>query len=260
MKAPQHLSPGRSAQVEDLILHRRYRLVRQLSSQRGGRLLDFGCGNGAQTRLFAADHEELLGVDIAGAPVGELNAWAAAAGEAGRVRAEIYDGRCLPCADASMDAAISFEVLEHVADEAAALAELARVLKPGAVLAISVPNRWWIFETHGAQLPLLPWNRVPFFSWLPTRLHDRWARARIYRRRQIVAKLRAVGFEILAARYITAPMDVVPWPWLRAALRATAFRGDTTPFPWLATAVLVIARRPLGAVAAGSGPGGGAGR
>ena len=243
MAAPQHLSPGRSAQVEDLIIRRRHRLVRRLSPQQGGQLLDFGCGNGAQTRLFVADYDHVLGVDIAGAPVQELMDWALATGNAARVQVEIYDGRHLLCADSSLDAAISFEVLEHVEDEAMALAELARVLKPGGVLAISVPNRWWVFETHGAKLPLLPWNRVPFFSWLPTRIHDRWARARIYRRRQIVAKLEAAGFAVITARYVTAPMDVVPWQWLSSALRATIFRGDTTPIPCLATAVLVIARR-----------------
>lgn len=243
MEAPQHLSPGRSAQAEDLIIRRRHRLVSRLSPQRGGRLLDFGCGNGAQTRLFVPDFDSVLGLDIAGAPVQALLDWAAVTGNAERVRVQLYDGRRLPLADASLDAAISFEVLEHVEDEMLALAELARVLRPGGVLSISVPNRWWIFETHGAALPLLPWNRVPFFSWLPTRLHDRWARARIYRRRQLVAKLRAVGFEVLGAHYVTAPMDVVPWAWLRKVLRGTLFRGDTTSLPCFATAVLAIARR-----------------
>ena len=35
-------------------------------------------------------------------------------------------------------------------------AECLRVLKPGGRFIISVPNKWWIFETHGADLPLLP--------------------------------------------------------------------------------------------------------
>ena len=70
---------------------------------------------------------------------------------------------------------------------------------------------------------------MPLFSWLPKRLHDRWARARIYRRREITALLERSGFEVLEARYLTAPMDVVGWAPLRDALRATLFRGDTTP-------------------------------
>ena len=154
-----------------------------------------------------------------------------------------YDGSHLPLADESVDAAMSFEVLEHVADEAQALREIHRVLEPGGRLAMTVPNRWWIFETHGADLPLLPWNRVPFFSWLPRRLHDRWARARIYRRREIVAKLHAAGFEVESSAYVTAPMDVVKWKPLRDLLRNTVFAPDLTPWPMLATAVLVVGRK-----------------
>jgi hypothetical protein len=111
------------------------------------------------------------------------------------------------------------------------------------VLAISVPNRWWVFETHGAALPLLKWNRVPFFSWLPKPLHDRWARARIYSRREIVRKLGAAGFRVEFSLYITAPMDVVKNPAVQGMLRRVIFRGDRTALPILSTAVLVICRR-----------------
>ncbi len=154
-----------------------------------------------------------------------------------------YDGRNIPLADGSVDFAVSFEVLEHVKEEAQILAELARVTRPGGILAMSVPNRWWIFETHGANLPLLPWNRVPFFSWLPKGLHDRWARARIYTKREICGKLSGAGFEILDSAYVTAPMDVVRWRPLRKFLRSTLFRNDRTGVPWMSTAVLVVARR-----------------
>ncbi len=117
------------------------------------------------------------------------------------------------------------------------------MIRPGGWVAMTVPNRWWIFETHGADLPLLPWNRVPLFSWLPTALHDRWARARIYRRRQIVALLEEAGFEVLTARYVTAPLDVLRLKGLRRWLRSTLFKADLTPIPFQATAILVIARR-----------------
>lgn len=47
----------------------------------------------------------------------------------------------LPFADACFDAVVLLDVLEHVSDEAAVLAELARVLKPGGWAVISVPHR-----------------------------------------------------------------------------------------------------------------------
>jgi SAM-dependent methyltransferase len=45
----------------------------------------------------------------------------------------------LPCADARFDLVCAFDILEHVADDEAALAELARVAAPGATLLLSVP-------------------------------------------------------------------------------------------------------------------------
>jgi 2-polyprenyl-3-methyl-5-hydroxy-6-metoxy-1,4-benzoquinol methylase len=206
----------------------------------GGTLLDFGCGTGAQTLLFANQFDRIIGVDIDESSIQTFQRSIKNRGLEGRIEAIQYDGHTLPVPDASVDFAISFEVLEHVIDERRALAELRRVLKPGARLAMSVPNRWWIFETHGAALPLLKWNRVPFFSWLPKPLHDRWARARIYSRREIVAALRRAGFEVHTATYITAPMDVVRNPRVQNLLRSMIFRGDTTRVPFLSTAVLVV--------------------
>ena len=120
----------------------------------------------------------------------------------------------------------------------------ARVLTPGGTLVLSVPNKWWIFETHGARLPLLPWNRVPFFSWLPRPIHGRFARARIYTRGRILRLLAEAGFEILACRYLTAPMDVVRQEGLAALLRRTIFSGPGTRWPILSTSIFVMARRP----------------
>ena len=54
----------------------------------------------------------------------------------------VGDGRALPFPDACFDKVIAAEVLEHVPDDAAVLAELARVLRPGGTMAVTVP-RWY---------------------------------------------------------------------------------------------------------------------
>lgn len=54
-------------------------------------------------------------------------------------RLRLRDITCLDFADASLDAVVSLDVLEHVPDTAKALAEVVRVLKPGGVLVFSVP-------------------------------------------------------------------------------------------------------------------------
>ena len=71
------------------------------------------------------------------------------------------DIRALPYADRTFDAVIMSEILEHLDDDAVALAEAYRVLKPGGVVAITVPHAnypfWWdpinktletLFGTH----------------------------------------------------------------------------------------------------------------
>ncbi|MBN2071204.1 MAG: methyltransferase domain-containing protein [Candidatus Krumholzibacteriota bacterium] len=240
---PANLAPGKPADEGDLIISRRYRLVSSLSPSRGGLFLDFGCGNGAQTFLFAEDFPLLAGVDIGISHLRQLRIEAERKGLGGKIIPIRYDGYSIPLSDSSVDYCVSFEVLEHVKDEKRVLCELARVLKPGGILAVSVPNRWWIFETHGADLPLLPWNRIPFFSWLPRAIHDRYARARIYTKREIIGKLRESGLEIIRDVYVTAPMDVVRWSWLKRTLRSTIFRKDSCRLPVLSTAILVVAEK-----------------
>jgi SAM-dependent methyltransferase len=54
------------------------------------------------------------------------------------------DGTCLPFADGVFDRVIASEVLEHIPDDQAALDELARVLRPGGTMAVTVPA--WLPE------------------------------------------------------------------------------------------------------------------
>jgi ubiquinone/menaquinone biosynthesis C-methylase UbiE len=239
---PPHLATGRPADHGQFVLDRRARLVRPLLPTRAGHLVDFGCGNGAQTFRFLDHFEQVTGVDVVAAELDAFTAESRRLGLEARVRTVLTDGGPLPLADGCADVVTSFTVLEHVGDERAALREMRRVLKPRGLLVVTVPNRWWLFETHGADLPLLRWNRVPLVSWWPKRLHDRWARARIYRRREIVALLTECGFEPVESLRLTAPMDVLPAKWLRTLARTTLFRPDRTPWPFLATEILVAAR------------------
>ena len=154
-----------------------------------------------------------------------------------------YDGTHLPVATNSIDFVVSYEVIEHVDDETVVLREIQRVLKPHGEIVLSVPNKGWIFETHGASLPLFRWNRVPFFSWLPHWIHRRFAHARIYRKRDVVKLLSNNLFEVLSTEYITAPLDVVKNLRIKRFLRASLFRQDTTRLTCFSTAILVHCRK-----------------
>jgi SAM-dependent methyltransferase len=79
----------------------------------------------------------------------------------------------LPFADASFDVVLTNHVIEHVGDaeaQRAHLREVARVLAPGGVAYLAVPNRWMLVEPH---------YKLAFLSWLPRRWRSpylRWRR------------------------------------------------------------------------------------
>lgn len=241
----QAVERGKPAEYGQEIVKRRARITSSYVPLAGKSVLDFGSGNGAQTIELAKEECRIVACDIDAADIEVLREYIR-----GRnirsVYPLVYDGRRLPLSDSHFDVVVCYAVLEHVQEEGTALEEIRRVLKPSGTLVISVPNKWWVFETHGARLPLLPWNRVPFFSWLPKSIHGRYARARIYSRQQIINLLVKNGFQVLQSCYMTAPMDVVKPPAFQKMLRAIIFRKDRTRCPVMATEVFVNCRKEAG--------------
>jgi len=113
-------------------------LLRLLLSARPGRaLLNAGAGQGTFSQLLEARGFEVTSVDPSPEAVVLLRA---------RVRGPVLAASAheLPFEDASFDGAVLGEVLEHIEDDLAALREVARVVRPGGVIAASVPaNPAW---------------------------------------------------------------------------------------------------------------------
>jgi len=110
-------------------------LLDYLELRDGARVLDCGCGMGFYLMVMGALWDlELVGLDADP----ERLRWAQEHG----IRAELVEGDAqrLPFEDASFDAVLMTEVLEHLPDDAVALGEVARVLRPGGVVAVSVPH------------------------------------------------------------------------------------------------------------------------
>ncbi len=103
-----------------------------LSASPGPTVLNAGAGQGSFSLRLAQLGFEVTSIDDSPAAVDVL-----------RTRLpgpiELADVTAMPFADESFDAAVLGEVLEHVPDDVGALSEVARVLRPHGVLAVSVP-------------------------------------------------------------------------------------------------------------------------
>jgi SAM-dependent methyltransferase len=171
------------------------------------KVIDVGCGagrhafeayrRGADVVAFDRDAEELRSVDAilqAMAETGE-------APEAASAKVVHGDALSLPYPDETFDCVIASEILEHVPQDDAAIAELVRVLKVGGTLAVSVP-RW------------LP-ERV---CWL---LSDEYhanegGHVRIYRASELRGKIAGGGMELIHAHHAHALHS--PFWWLKCAV------------------------------------------
>ncbi len=149
----------------------------------GREVLDIACGEGYGSALLARTAARVTGADIAPAAIAHGKERYATHRN---LEFRVADCAALPFADASFDAVVSFETLEHIAAQEAFLDELKRVLRPGGLVVLSCPNkaeysdkRDHVNEFHvrelyrdelagmiGARFPHVAWfgQRPGFFS------------------------------------------------------------------------------------------------
>jgi SAM-dependent methyltransferase len=102
----------------------------------GSRVLEVGCGGGATTRAMVAARPDLVfhACDLSRTAIRTARA---RGGDVPYIVASIND---LPYGDASFDAVVFYDVLEHIPDADLSLDEIYRVLRPGGLLAATVPT------------------------------------------------------------------------------------------------------------------------
>jgi SAM-dependent methyltransferase len=105
------------------------------------RILDAGCGSG-RNMVDLARRGRVWGVELAPSSLE-----AAVARQVGEVRPGSLED-VLPFEDGSFDLALALDVLEHVGDDAFAMRELARVVRPGGRLVLTVPQYAWLWGEH----------------------------------------------------------------------------------------------------------------
>ena len=191
---------------------------------RGARVLDAGCGEGYGTDRLSAVAAETTGVDL------EEPVIRRAASRYPRARFDAANLVSLPYGDASFDAVVSLQVIEHLHSPQEFLAECARVLAPGGVLIVSTPNRL-TFSPDGVR------NAFHTFEFAPDEL--RATMAQQFGSIELAGTFHGARIRLLEMmlrkpfpeRLIAQPAP--EWPaWLRAAVssvRATDFaiRGES---------------------------------
>ncbi len=105
----------------------------------GREVLDLGCAGGFMAEALAARGATVTGIDPAAQAIAAAKAHAAQTGLC--IRYDVGVGEALPYADASFDAVVCVDVLEHVRDLPQVLAEIARVLRPGGLFLFDTINR-----------------------------------------------------------------------------------------------------------------------
>lgn len=123
-----------------------------LGPVRGRRVLELGCGAAAGARWLAAAGAAAVGVDLSAGMLHHALAGAARSGV--RVPLAQADALVLPFADACFDVVCTaFGAVPFVADSAALMREVARVLRPGGrwVFSVTHPMRWIFLDDPGER-------------------------------------------------------------------------------------------------------------
>jgi SAM-dependent methyltransferase len=173
----------------------------------GDRVLDLGCGAGRHAFEAYRRGARVVAVDLDLKELGPVSDMFAAMRAEGEIRppaqaaAVTADATRLPFPDGSFDAIIVAEMLEHIPNDTAALKEIARVLRPGGTLAVTVP----------AWLP----ERV---CWaLSTQYHEvPGGHVRIFTRAELTAKLTAAGLTPTGGHHAHGLHS--PYWWLKCAV------------------------------------------
>ncbi len=183
----------------------------RLGVRAGDRLLDLGCGFGRHAFEAARRGAEVVALDAGADEVLRVRATFGAMIEAGeldplRQRFGVVQGDALrlPFADGTFDRVIASEVLEHIPDDVSAMRELARVLRPGGTMAVTVPRCGpevvnWVLSDEYHEVP--------------------GGHVRIYRRSILRERLSTTGLEPLGSHH--AHGLHAPYWWLRCLVGPT---------------------------------------
>ena len=161
--------------------------------------------------------------------------------------AHVAAAEAIPYPDDAFALILSQEVIEHVQDDRAALAEMARVLRPAGRAVIFCPNRWYPFETHGYfWRGSYHFGNTPLINYLPDPLRNRLApHVRAYTRHGLRSLLHGLPLRIVHHTRIMGAYDniIARAPRLGKTLRASLYLAEKTPLRMLGLSHLLVVEK-----------------
>ena len=188
----------------------------RLGLRPGERVLDLGCGGGRHAFEMYRRGADVVALDQDVDELARVRDMFAAMRDAGEVadgaEADVKEGDALalPFADAEFDRIVAAEILEHIPDDLQVLSEVARVLRPGGTIAITVPR--WLPE-------LVCWKLSRDYHEVPG------GHVRIYTDAELIGKAEHAGL-VYAGRHHAHALHSPYW-WLKCAVGVS---NDDHPF------------------------------
>ncbi|MCH7588451.1 MAG: class I SAM-dependent methyltransferase [Chloroflexi bacterium] len=213
---------------------RRFDLINHFAGSRiVGSVLDLGCGVGVYLQRFAQRSDSAFGL--------EYDFQRARVAQEQGLSITCADGVKLPYPTNHFDLVLSHEVLEHVANDRAALEEIVRVLRlpypaqqiPGGRLIIFVPNRGYPFETHGIYWRgRYLFGNFAFVNYLPHRVRDKIVpHVRVYNKQDLERVFQDLPLRVIHRTILFGAYDniIARWPRPGKLLRSILHFFEKTP-------------------------------
>jgi len=218
------------------------------------KVLDVGCGMGDNLRYVQRDHAVFVGLEYA-------ERTAQVANRILERRADIRVGSAteIPFGDDEFDLVLCIEVLEHIENDHEGCREIARVLKPGGAVILSLPYRHWFQSYFSAMGHLRHYTRsdvedmllragLTVTQYLPN--YPRWSRFANY----VYVSCRIYALLLVVFGVRRSPVEV-KLPFSRRPLMEIMFamlegmrgRERDQDYARLETSTLIVARKAQGA-------------
>ncbi|MBP8974475.1 MAG: class I SAM-dependent methyltransferase [Anaerolineae bacterium] len=219
---------------------RRLRMIGHWAKLPGARVLEAGCGVGAYSSQIRRRYSLFVeAFDLEIERVREARA--------DTPHALVAAAENLPYRPNLFDIILSNEVIEHVADDRQAVAEMVRVLKPGGRIVLFCPNRGYPVEQHGHfWRGEYHFGNTPLINYLPDRWRNRLApHVRTYTARGVRRLFDGLPVRIVHHGRIFGGYDniIYRYPHLGRWLRDTLYLLERTPLRVLALSHLLVVEK-----------------